>query len=649
MRTIDYRTYLDKVYGCWIGKCVGGTIGAPYEGAKELFDFTYDPSIIENMLPNDDLDLQVLSLAVLEEKGVRFTSDDLAGAFFTRCPYAPGEYAIFKQNYARGLRPPVTGWFNNRYYIEGMGCPIRAEIWGCIAPGNPELAAECAAKDGIMDHRGNSVYAEQFLAGLEAAAFFESDLDKLIEIGLGLIPEDSKVAGLIRDVRDWCKSSSDWRYVRGQVIRKYGHPDCTNMFQNIGITLLALYLGKMDFIETNMIALNCGFDTDCTCGIAAAILGLIQGGEYLSTKYGFGDPGFKLEVDAPRRSDRVWDLAEDTCLMGLHFAECLNKEVSIINAPPAPNIELPEPEPVAISVEYHGNPAIGIGDTRRVTVLFKNTSGETFSGTAEVSIPKGWKVEAPAGKKVLLPPHHVVYWNLHVTVPDGISVLQEANICEVTLSLEGREPMIHRFGIVGAAVWQVFGPFWQNNVEMPPLKLKESFYSHIPGGSKDIYADNVRLYHLNTRVDPDREYMTLEEILSGGVKGDASKQPALFNAYEDKFSVNDVVGFQGPCAVYMVRRLISPEDRTVGLHIGHTDAYKLWINGNLVSERENTDWWTAENAHIHDFKLKKGLNTIVVKLCRRGENVVFSLIFAKGGPCTAHWPDFASENTKARC
>src|SRR5512133_163374 len=120
MRHIEYKDYLDKVYGCWIGKGVAGTIGAPYEGAKELMDLEYDPSIIENMLPNDDLDLQVLWLAVLEEKGVRFTSDDLADAFLNRCKYGPGEYAYFKKNYARGIHPPVSGSFNNRYYCEGM-------------------------------------------------------------------------------------------------------------------------------------------------------------------------------------------------------------------------------------------------------------------------------------------------------------------------------------------------------------------------------------------------------------------------------------------------------------------------------------------------------------------------------------------------
>jgi len=108
--------------------------------------------------------------------------------------------------------------------------------------------------------------------------------------------------------------------------------------------------------------------------------------------------------------------------------------------------------------------------------------------------------------------------------------------------------------------------------------------------------------------------------------------------------VSDLVGYQGPCAVYMVRRLINPEDRTLGIHIGHTDAYKLWINGELVSERDNADWWTAENQHILNFMLPKGENTVVVKLVRRSDKADFSLIFARGSSCTEHYTDMASRN-----
>ena len=118
IRPMNYDAYLDKVYGCWLGKCIAGTIGAPYEGAKELLDIEYTPALIEQMLPNDDLDLQVLWLSVLEEKGTAFTSDDLADAFLNRCPYAPGEYAYFWMR--DGGTPGSQGdmWGNKNYSDE---------------------------------------------------------------------------------------------------------------------------------------------------------------------------------------------------------------------------------------------------------------------------------------------------------------------------------------------------------------------------------------------------------------------------------------------------------------------------------------------------------------------------------------------------
>lgn len=67
--TLTYEQYFDKVYGCWLGKCIAGTIGAPYEGMKQYLKLDYSPDLFKEMLPNDDLDLQVLWLEHWNAKG----------------------------------------------------------------------------------------------------------------------------------------------------------------------------------------------------------------------------------------------------------------------------------------------------------------------------------------------------------------------------------------------------------------------------------------------------------------------------------------------------------------------------------------------------------------------------------------------------
>ena len=60
--SLSYDTYKDKVLAGWIGKSFGGVIGAPLECHKELKNLALESLWPEKMLPNDDLDLQVLWL-----------------------------------------------------------------------------------------------------------------------------------------------------------------------------------------------------------------------------------------------------------------------------------------------------------------------------------------------------------------------------------------------------------------------------------------------------------------------------------------------------------------------------------------------------------------------------------------------------------
>lgn len=40
---ISKEEYRDKVRGCWLGKNIGGTLGAPFEAYREAHDLTFIP------------------------------------------------------------------------------------------------------------------------------------------------------------------------------------------------------------------------------------------------------------------------------------------------------------------------------------------------------------------------------------------------------------------------------------------------------------------------------------------------------------------------------------------------------------------------------------------------------------------------------
>lgn len=323
MLNLNYDVFLDKVYGCWYGKCLGGAAGAPLEGIKKLIDIDDFTEVFNPDLPNDDLDLQLLWIDVLENKGYNITSCDLADAWIEKCWYPFSEYGYFIKNYMRGIKPPYSGIINNRFFKEGMGCPIRSEIWGILCAGNPKRAIEYAYIDACLDHADNSVYAEQYLAAVEAMAFYESDILTLVKKGMAYIPKSSKLYEVFQYVIDGYESKKTWTEVRKNVLNKYGHPDFTNVFQNLAFVIIALLYGKGDMRETINIALRCGFDTDCTCASAASVVGIVKGYKALGDLGTLINDYFVCGIDVHRKSDSIYELAKDTVKLALEMPEDL--------------------------------------------------------------------------------------------------------------------------------------------------------------------------------------------------------------------------------------------------------------------------------------------------------------------------------------
>ena len=67
---INIEEFRDKVLGCWTGKNIGGTLGTPLEGRREMSDLTcYQQELGGHPAPNDDLDLQLVWLQAVEQRG----------------------------------------------------------------------------------------------------------------------------------------------------------------------------------------------------------------------------------------------------------------------------------------------------------------------------------------------------------------------------------------------------------------------------------------------------------------------------------------------------------------------------------------------------------------------------------------------------
>ena len=269
--------YRDRMLGCWLGKNIGGTLGTPVEGQKFVHSFTYYDPVPKEPLPNDDLDFQLAWLKMLEDRGVNPAFEDFSEYWLKHLSrHWYSEYSFCTYNLQRGLKPPISGAFQN-YFVDEMGSPIRSEIWACVAPGDPQLAAKMAWMDSAMDHAGGEgTWGEMFWSAVESAAFVISDPEVLISVGLSMIPISSHISRVIREAVRCRKEGLKWDEARERIVTIFGHHNACNAIPNHGFTVIGWLYGK-DYGDKICKAVNCGYDTDCTGATLGSLLGIMHG------------------------------------------------------------------------------------------------------------------------------------------------------------------------------------------------------------------------------------------------------------------------------------------------------------------------------------------------------------------------------------
>ena len=269
-------TIREKILGCWLGKSAGGTLGMPFEGKDGPHNVNFYDPVPTEMIANDDLDLQILWACILDKMDKPSVDRHILGeAWVKHVEFPWDEYGVAIRNLRLGIKPPLTGSYDN-YFINGMGAAIRSELWACLAPGNPELAAKYAYEDACVDHAEEGLWAPVFLATLESMAFIESNIDVLLDAALNELPETSLVRQAVTDTRKWWKNDRDWLAVRTKILDNYGHENFTDVTMNMAFIVLAWLASEGDFSKAICIATNCGKDTDCTAATLGALMGIID-------------------------------------------------------------------------------------------------------------------------------------------------------------------------------------------------------------------------------------------------------------------------------------------------------------------------------------------------------------------------------------
>lgn len=294
-----------RIHGCWLGKSIGGTLGLPAEGEMERLHFSFYDPVPTIAPPNDDLELQLVWLHLVENSGSTLTQADFGKAWLDHIHYMWDEYGRCRWNLRRGVAVESVGTFENPFHA-GMGSPIRSEIWACLFPGDSESAAFYAAMDASLDHGIEGIAGEVLFAVMQSEVAAGCDLEEAIDLALRRIPAKSETSRAIRFVlQSHREEVSEWACWENLLVR-HGNENFTHAPLNVALTIWALWYGAGDFERSILLAVNGGYDTDCTAATVGATLGLLLGEEGIPDKWSapigegiFVGPGI-LGISAPK-------------------------------------------------------------------------------------------------------------------------------------------------------------------------------------------------------------------------------------------------------------------------------------------------------------------------------------------------------------
>ncbi len=283
-RTLSATDYQDKLYGAWQAIMVANESGLELQGV--WLDEPGPPGSFEQLFPDqwstdDDTHVEWLDLHIMETHGIEPTYRQIRDEWVDHLNNDIWVATrVARDLMDDGVLPPQTGSAElNPDGVWSMDAQLETELFGLIAPGLPDEARRRARYFARISNSGLAVNVSAFYAHLYAEAFFESDIDWLLDRALSGEPQGSDVTEIVTAVRSWHRlHPDDWRTTRALIGDAYDiDPEWWASRVNFASTIMALLYGEGDLDTTIEIAALAGWDADNNMTTSAGLLGVIVG------------------------------------------------------------------------------------------------------------------------------------------------------------------------------------------------------------------------------------------------------------------------------------------------------------------------------------------------------------------------------------
>jgi len=564
-RKLSVSTYIDKMKAGWLGQMAGVGWGGPtefkYKGEIIPADKMpkWKPELI-NQFNQDDIYVEMTFLHTLEQHGLD-ASIRQAGIDFANSGY-PLWHAnnAGRINLRHGIAPPDSGHPKFNSHADDIDYQIEADYSGLICPGLPNEVIRLGEVFGRLMNYGDGLYGGLFVGGMYAEAFFEKDIERIIQAGLACVPKGSQFHECISDVIKWHRQNPDnWQKTWELIEAKYhDNPDyrrasCDKGAFDIDAKINAAYVvmgllyGEGDIDKTIIISTRCGQDSDCNPSSAGGIL---------FTTIGYSN--------IPER-----------------FKSALDPKGKFSHTP------------------YNFDSLVAVCEKLARQAVVK--AGGRIKKDA-----RGREVFVIPGKKAT-PPKLEQCWkpgpiaNSRFTPEERDKIDLDVKLTECK---NGPDDVTYRYNIdfqedEFMRRWLILGPmpyvgredvYIDSNEEGVPMTRREI---------KHVFSiDSIDVVNFQPKVTIDgKEY-----------------EWAVLEAKNDVIDLTELVKVDPDYKVaYLWAQIEMPMDRRYLLGVGYENGVKIWLNGELVHENWS-DWRVVVDDDRFWVDLKKGMNQLVLKI-----------------------------------
>lgn len=321
-RKIAKEVLRDKIAGYWIGQLVGNYLGFPFENvyveepvpvlvdryytALDAGDLTINAGdargytrivadMFEGAYSDDDTDIEFVTLHGVERFGLDIDYAQIAEMWRThinRKIWVANRTARTLMD--QGLIPPETGSQEHNSNWFQIDPQLVNEIWGAFYPGMTRRAGERSLWGARITNDSWGTHPTIAYGVMYSAAFFETDVRRLVRLARQAVPDDSPFAEGMDDVIRWHQQHPDWRDTRALIHEKYYRYEKDGRQAPVSVVsslpnglcgIMAILYGEGDFTRTAGIAVSAGYDCDNQAATCAGLIGVLHGGDAIPARF----------------------------------------------------------------------------------------------------------------------------------------------------------------------------------------------------------------------------------------------------------------------------------------------------------------------------------------------------------------------------